>query len=123
MWWKENFRATRETFHFICTAVARVIQQQDTILRAAILVETSTAIGLWRSANGDSYRSCGFMFGIAETAAIGVCMDFIRALCQPKDQFIKFPTSPTQVREKYKVSEKSKLFQMLLARSMEHMYR
>jgi len=35
MWWKENFRITRETFHFICTAVAPVIQRQDTILRAA----------------------------------------------------------------------------------------
>ena len=35
MWWKENFRVTRETFHFICTTVAPVIQRQDTILRAA----------------------------------------------------------------------------------------
>ena len=35
MWWKENFRVTREIFHFICTAVAPVIQRQDTILRAA----------------------------------------------------------------------------------------
>jgi len=25
MWWKENFWITRETFHFICTAVAPVI--------------------------------------------------------------------------------------------------
>ena len=35
MWSKENFRVTRETFHFICTTVALVIQRQDTILRAA----------------------------------------------------------------------------------------
>ena len=35
MWWKENFRVTRETFPFICTAIAPVIQRQDTILRAA----------------------------------------------------------------------------------------
>ena len=45
MWWKENFRVTRETYHFICTAVAPVIQRQDTILRAGIPVETRTAIG------------------------------------------------------------------------------
>ena len=43
--WKENFRGSRETFHFICTAVGPVIQRQDTILRAAIPLETRTAIG------------------------------------------------------------------------------
>ena len=80
MWWKENFRVTRETFHFICTAVAPVIQRQDTILCAAILVKTRTAISLWRLATGDSYRSCGLMFGIAKSSAIGVCKDFIHAL-------------------------------------------
>jgi len=93
MWWKENFLVTRETFHFICTAVAPVIQRKDTILRAAIPVETRTAIGLWRLATGDSYRSCGLMFGIAKSTAIGVCKDFIHALCQLKDQlYIKFPS-------------------------------
>lgn len=100
MWWKENFQVTRETFQFICTAVAPVIQRQDTILRAAIPVETRTAIGLWRLAIGDSYCSCGLMFGIAKSTAIGVCKDFIQALCQLKDQFIKFPTCPAQVSEK-----------------------
>ena len=32
MWWKENFWFTRETFHFICRAVAPVIQRRDTTL-------------------------------------------------------------------------------------------
>ena len=40
------------------------------------------------------------MFGIAKSTAIGVCKDFIQALCQLKDQFIKFPTCPARVREK-----------------------
>ena len=100
MWWKENFWVTRETFHFICTAVAPVIQRQDTILRAATSVEIRIAIGLWRLATRDSYRSCGLMLGIAKSTAIGVCKDFIQALCHLKDQFIKFPTCPAQVREK-----------------------
>ena len=65
MRWKENFRVTREIFHFICTAVAPVIQHRDTTLGAAIPVETRTATGLWRLATGDSYHSCGLMFGIS----------------------------------------------------------
>lgn len=99
MWWKENFRVSRETFQFICTAIGPVIQRQDTILRAAIPVETRAAIGLWRLATGDIYRSCGLMFGIAKSTAIGVCRDFAQALCQIKDQFIKFPNTPATTRE------------------------
>lgn len=38
------------------------------------------------------------MFGIAKSTAIEVCKDFIQALCQLKEQFIKFPTSSAQVR-------------------------
>lgn len=40
------------------------------------------------------------MFGIAKSTAIGVCKDFIQALGQRKDQFIKCPTCPAQVSEK-----------------------
>ena len=31
MWWKENFRVSRETFNFICATVGPVIQRQGTI--------------------------------------------------------------------------------------------
>ena len=62
MWWKENFRVSRETFNFICANVGPVIQRQDAILRAAIPLEKRAAVGLWRLATGDSYRSCGLMF-------------------------------------------------------------
>jgi len=50
---------------------------------AAISVEKKkTAIGLWRLATGDSYRSCGLMFGIAKSTANG-------ALYQLKKKIIK----------------------------------
>ena len=99
-WWKENFRVSRLTFDYICRAVGPVIPRQDTILRAAIPVETRAAVGLWRLATGDSYRLCGLMFGIAKSTAIGVCQDFVQALCQLKDEFIKFPNTTAAVREK-----------------------
>ena len=99
-WWKENFRVSMLTFDYICRAVGPVIPRQDTILRAAIPVETRAAVGLWRLATGDSYRLCGLMFGIAKSTAIGVCQDFVQALCQLKDEFIKFPNTTAAVREK-----------------------
>ena len=34
------------------------------------------------------------MFRIAKSTTIGVCQDFAQALCQIKDQFIKFPNTP-----------------------------
>ena len=100
MWWKENFRVSRETFNFICATVGPAIQRQDTILRAAIPLEKRAAVGLQRLATGDSYRSCGLMFGIAKSTAVGVCRDFVQALCQLKEQFIKFPNTPATLREK-----------------------
>ena len=33
MWWKENFRVSRETFNFFFATVGPVIQRQDTICR------------------------------------------------------------------------------------------
>lgn len=55
---------------------------------------------MWRLATGDSYRSCGLMFKIAKSTAVGVCRDFVQALSQRKEQFIQFPNTPTTVREK-----------------------
>ena len=43
---------------------------------------------------------CGLTFGIAKSTAIGVYKDVIQALCQLKDQFIKFANSPASMREK-----------------------
>ena len=41
MWWKENFRVSRETFNFICATVGPVIQRQDTVLRAVTFSSAS----------------------------------------------------------------------------------
>lgn len=62
------------------------------------------------------------MFGIAKSTAIEVCKDFIQALGQLKDQFIKFPTSPAQVREKNMRFQRRQLFPMLLVQLMKHTY-
>ena len=75
-------------FHY--TAVAPLIQQQDTILCAAILIKTRTVIGLWRLATGDSYCSCGLMFGIAKSTAIEVCKDLIKHSVSLKTNSLNF---------------------------------
>ena len=97
-------------FDYICRAVGRVICRQDTILQVAIPVETRAAVGLWRLASGDRYGSCGLMFCIAKSAVIGVSQDFVQALCELKDEFVKFPNTTAAVSEKIEgVKEKSDL--------------
>ncbi|XP_015754161.1 PREDICTED: putative nuclease HARBI1 [Acropora digitifera] len=104
-------------------AVGPAIQRQDTILREAIPLSKRAAVGLWRLATGDSYRSCGLMFGIAKSTAVGVCRDFVQALCQLKEQFIKFPNTPTTVREKIQgFREKSNFPNVVGAIDGTHMY-
>ena len=59
-WWKENFRVTRATFEYICQLVGQALRRQDTHMRDAIPVEKTVGASLWRLANGECYRSCGF---------------------------------------------------------------
>ena len=40
------------------------------------------------------------MFGIAKSTAIGVYRDVVKALCQPKDDYINFPDTSATVKEK-----------------------
>ena len=69
-WWWQSFKVSWPKFDYICRAVGPVIRRQDTHLREAIPVETRATVGLWRLVTGDSYRSCGLMFGIAKSTAI-----------------------------------------------------
>ena len=46
-WWKENFRVSRESYHYICTLLVQLFSDRiSMILRTATAVETSAAIGL-----------------------------------------------------------------------------
>ena len=53
-------------------------------------VEEREGGALWHLATGDSYRSCASVFGMGKSTAI-VVKQFLRAMRNHKDRFIKFP--------------------------------
>ena len=67
--WKPNFRMSRQTYDESCNVFRVDLIKQDTRVRHPVSVEKRMAVGLWRLATGDMYRSCGLQFGISESTA------------------------------------------------------
>ena len=55
--WLKEFRVGPETFHYIVSLVQVPLQKQDTTFRKAVTIEKRVAVGMWRLASGNSYRT------------------------------------------------------------------
>lgn len=60
---KENFRMSRETFTYLCSALKPRLQRHY-IVRRPLSVEHRLAITLWRLGTNIEYRSIGHLFGV-----------------------------------------------------------
>ena len=120
-WWKENFRVSRETFDHICRLVGPNLQRQDTRLREAIPVPKRVAVGIWRLATGECYRSCGMVVGLAKPTAVKCCHEFVREICRLQDEFIKFPVTAEEISQKIRgFNRKSKIPNVVAAIDGSH---
>ena len=109
LWWKENFRVSRATFEYICRLVGPV------------LVKKRTAVSLWRLATGECYRSCGLMIGLAKPTMVKCCHEFVEAICNLHNDFIKFPSTRAKISRKIEgFSEKSKVPNVVAAIDGSH---
>ena len=61
---KPYFRMSRKTCDELCNVLRADLIKQDTRMCRPVSVEKRVAVGLWRLANGDTYRSCGLQFAI-----------------------------------------------------------
>lgn len=64
VWWKSNFRVTRQTFDIICRELRPYLTRKTTHLRDPLSVEQRVAITLWRLATNVEYRTISALFGI-----------------------------------------------------------
>ena len=91
--WIENFRMSKQTFHYLCDQIRAEIFCENTNYRLAIPVEKRVAIALWCLATPAEYRTIGHLFGVARcTVCIivkEVCNAIVRIL-QPR--YIYFPS-------------------------------
>lgn len=91
--WIANFRISKETFLFVCSALRPHIERQDTRMRRSISTEQRVAITLWCLATPCEYRTVGHLFGVARCTVCVIVHDTCRAINSvfSKD-FIVFPS-------------------------------
>ena len=96
---KPYFRMSRKTYDELCNVLRADLIKQDTRMRRPVSVEKRVVVGLWRLANGDTYRSCGLQFAIGESTAKVISDQFESALCRLKNSYIRFPYTDEEVQE------------------------
>ena len=72
-----------ETFEFVVDLVRENIQKHLTTFRDSIKVENRVAIGIWRRAARNSYRTVSKVFGFGKSAVIKITADFAKELVRP----------------------------------------
>ena len=68
-------------------------------MRQPVPVEKRVAVGLWRLATGNSYRSCGLQFGLRKSTSKVISQQFESILCERKNNYIRFPFTEDEVKE------------------------
>ena len=90
--WLENFRISRDTFHFLCDKLRPVIARQNTRFRICICVEKRLAITLWCLATCAEYRTIGHLFGVARCTVCVIVHNTCAAIVAVlQSDYIKFP--------------------------------
>ena len=91
--WYENFRVSKETFHYILSEISATISHQDTKFRKAVPAAKRLAITLYYLGSTAEYRTVANLFGVSN-AFVCLCIKEVskaifgkikkRFLCIPK---------------------------------------
>lgn len=86
--WKEHFRMNLDSFQEFCRVLSPLMLKRDTHFRAAVPLEKRVAIGLWRLATGESYRSASVTFGVGKCTALNIVHEFFGALIHVREDYL-----------------------------------
>ena len=62
-YFKENFRVSRDTFHYLCAELGTVLQREHVVKRP-LSMEQCVAMTLWRLGTTVEYRTIAHLFGV-----------------------------------------------------------
>ena len=90
--WYENFRVSRETFHYILFKISTEITRKDTRMRKAISSRKRVAITLYYMGSTAEYRTVANLFGVS-TAFVCLCVKDVSTavLRKLKARFLSIP--------------------------------
>ena len=90
--WKQNFRVSRATFHFLCVKLQPYLERHH-VLREPLSVEQRVAIALWRLGTNIEYRTISHLFGVGLSTACVPVHDVCNAIVEHlAAQYISIPT-------------------------------
>ena len=95
--WREDFRMKGGTFAKLVDVLTPYVQKRDTNFRSAIPVEKRVAIGVWRLATGNAFRTIAKTFAVGKATALHIVHEFCEALSRLSSTFVKFPRTPLEL--------------------------
>ena len=96
-YFRRQLRLNRTTFTMLLNTLRPRLTRQNTSFRDCIAPEKILAIGLYRLAHGNAYVTIGPNFNVGKTTVIEAVEDVVEALCDLKEEYIKFPSTNREV--------------------------
>lgn len=96
-YFRRQLRLNRNTFSLLLNILRPRLARQNTHLRDCVTPEKLLALGLYRLAHGNSYITIGANFNVGKTTVIEAVQDVVEALCDLKNDWIKFPSTNREI--------------------------
>ena len=98
-YWKDNFRMSKETFLLIVNIARPFMTPMSNCVRQPVILEKRVAIVLNWLSSGSSYNQVGQLFGVHKSTVIKLIKMFINGMMPLRDQFIRFPHTPSEIEK------------------------
>lgn len=96
-YFRQQLQLNRNTFSLLLNILRPCLARQNTHLRDCVTPEKLLALGLYRLAHGNSYITIGANFNVGKTTVIEAVQDVVEALCDLKNDWIKFPSTNREI--------------------------
>ena len=90
---RENFRMSKDTYHFLCQELDIHIRKRNTNFRQCIKVEKRVAITLWRLATNAEYRTISHLFAVGRSTCCTIANETCKIITEHlMPNYIRFPS-------------------------------
>ena len=97
--WKMHFRIEKNIFDFVCNLVRDDMRKQDIHMGGTFSVEERVGCALWRLAT-DVVGVVLLCLEWGKSTAIAIVKQFLKAMREHNNRFIKFPFTKEEVKQK-----------------------
>ena len=96
-YFRRQLRFNRNAFSLLLNILRPRLARQNRHLRDCVTPEKLLALGLYHLAHVNSYITIGANFNVGKTTVIEAVQDVVEALCDLKNDWIKFPSTNREI--------------------------